>query len=282
MRTGWLKQSIYYVTGSVLYALSVSAFSTPNDIAPGGATGLGVMAHALFGIPVGAVIFLVNVPLLTAAYALLSRGFALRTAVAIALSSVLTDGLSAFVGPFTEDRLLAALCGGLLSGVGVGLLMLCGASTGGSEIAAALIQKHRRDLSMGRCILLTDSAVILLSALVFGELSASLYAAVSVFTASTVIDRVVYGREEGRLLLIVSRRRETVARAITEELSRGVTVLSATGGYSGQATSLLLCAVSRVQLPALKRLVRRADREAFLMVVTTQQVLGEGFLSGEG
>ncbi len=279
MRTEWLKDCVMYVTGSALYALSVSAFSTPNDIAPGGATGLGVLAHALVGIPVGTVVFLVNVPLLIAAFFKLSRRFALRTTAVLALSSLLIDGMAAFVTPFTEDRLLGALCGGLLSGVGVGLIMLRGASTGGSEIAAALWQKRRPHWSMGRSILLADAVVIALSAPVFGELSASLYAAMAVFVASTVIDRVVYGREEGRLLLVVTVRREELIQAITEGLSRGVTVLPATGGYSGQATHLLLCAVSRIQLPRLKRLVRAIDSRAFAMVVTTEQVIGEGFLS---
>lgn len=279
MRTGWIKNSLWILTGSALYALSVSVFSTPNDIAPGGATGLGVLVHALFGVPVGAVVLLTNVPLLIAAYFNLSRGYALRTAAVLVLASVLMDVTAPLVTPYTGDRLLSALCGGLLSGVGVGMIMLRGASTGGSEIAASLLQKRRPHLSVGRCILAVDAVVIVLSAPVFGELSASLYAALAVFVSSTVIDRVVYGREEGRLLLVVTDRKEEICRAVATELSRGVTVLRATGGYSGRDTHLLLCAVSRIQLPALKRLVREADRRAFAMVVTTKQVVGEGFLS---
>ncbi len=278
MKTPWWKDLIWYITGSVLYALSVSVFSTPNDIAPGGAAGLGVIAHTLLGVPVGTVVLLLNVPLLIAAFFKISRRFAVRTAVVTVLSSVIID-LSAYVAvPFTEDRLLAALFGGILSGVGIGVIMLRAASTGGSEIAARLLKLARPHIAVGRLILLVDAAVIALSSLVFSQLSAALYAAVQVTVSSLMIDHILDSHEEGRLLIVVTAHPDSLCREVTERMSRGATVLAAKGGYTGKALSVLLCAVSRSQLPSLRRLVHEVDPAAFAMIVTTEQVVGEGFL----
>lgn len=278
MKTPWWKDLIWYITGSVLYALSVSVFSTPNDIAPGGAAGLGVIVHALVGVPVGTVVLLVNIPLLIAAFFKISRRFAVRTAVVTVLSSAVID-LSAFVAvPFTEDRLLASLFGGILSGIGVGMIMLRSASTGGSEIAARLLKLARPHISVGRLILLVDAVVIAVSALVFSQLSAALYAAVQVTVSSLMIDHLLDSHDEGRLLIVVTAHPDSMCREVTSRLSRGMTVLAAKGGYTGRSLSVLLCAVSRSQLPTLKSLVHTIDPAAFAMIVTTEQVVGEGFL----
>ncbi|MBR5135134.1 MAG: YitT family protein, partial [Clostridia bacterium] len=166
-------------------------------------------------------------------------------------------------------------------GVGVGMIMLKGASTGGSEIAAGLLQRAHEHLSVGRWILIVDATVVLLSAVVFGEVEAALYAGIQVFVCSVMIDHVVYAREEGRLLLVVTTKPQALCRLITEELSRGVTVLDAKGGYTGEGRSVLFCAVSRIQVPQFKRRIRQTDGDAFTMVVATQQVVGEGFVARE-
>ncbi len=275
----WIADGFWYIIGSGCFALSVSVFSTPNDIAPGGTAGLGIIAHELFGVPVGLVVLLLNLPLLIAAFAYLGKGYAVRSAVVIVLSSVIMDISAPLLPAFRGERLLAALCGGLLSGIGIGLVMLRGASTGGSDIAAGLLRRRYGHLSLGRLILGVDAAVIALSAVVFWDLSAALYAGVQVFVTSVLIDYVLYGHEEGRLLLVVSRVPALLTHEITTQLSRGATVLEAKGGYTGEQTALLLCAVSRTQVPSFKAAIRKIDPAAFVMVVTTEQVLGEGFLS---
>ncbi len=279
LKKQWLIDALCYVFGSACFALSVSVFSAPNNIAPGGSAGLGVIVQELFGVPVGTVVLCINIPLLIAAFWVLGKAYALRSALVIVLSSVIMDVSAPLLPSFEGERLLAALCGGLLSGLGIGIVMLRGASTGGSDIAAGLWQKKRPHLSMGRLVLTVDALVIALSALVFRELSAALYAGIQVFVTSLLIDHLLYGHQEGRLLLVVSRTPTLLAHEVTTRLSRGATVVEARGGYTGDPTALLLCAVSRTQVPSLKRLVRQTDPAAFIMVVTTEQVLGEGFLS---
>lgn len=189
----WVRTGIAYVCGSALYALSVSVFSTPNDIAPGGTAGVGILLHELMGIPVGLTALALNVPLLFAARILLGKGFYRRSGAVILLSSVMIDLTEWLVPPYSDDRLLAALCGGVLSGIGVGIILRYFASTGGTDIVALLLQRRRPHLSLGRLILLVDAVVIAVSVAVFGELSAALYATVQVFVCALAVDKVVAG-----------------------------------------------------------------------------------------
>ena len=201
----------------------------------------------------------------------------MRSAVVILLSSLIMDMAQPLLPAFRGERLLAAICGGLLSGVGIGVILLRGASTGGSDIVAGLLRRRYAHISVGRLILLSDAAVIVLSVIVFGEFETALYAGLQVFVTSLLIDHIVYGREEGRLLLVVSRYPSILTQAILAELSRGVTVIPATGGYTGNDTAVLLCAVEHAQLAALKDIVHECDPAAFTMVVVTEQVMGHGF-----
>ena len=273
----WLTDGLLYAVGSVCFAVSVAVFSTPHEIAPGGTAGLGVIANALWGVPVGTVVFFLNLPLLAAAFRRLSKRYALCSAAVIVLSSIIMDVAAPWLPPFRGERLLAALCGGLLSGFGIGLIMVRGASTGGGDIVAALLHQMRPHWSMGRLILAVDAAVIALSAAVFRQVEAALYAAIQVFVSSLLIDYMLYGRQEGRLLLVVSRRPRDLCDAITANLARGATRWRAVGGYTGEDTAVVLCAVDRTQLAPLCELVRQTDPAAFAMVLSTEQVFGKGF-----
>ncbi len=270
------------VTGSALFALSVSVFSAPSGIAPGGASGLAILAHALWGWPIGLGVLTINTPLLIAAFFVLSRRFAVGSAVAIVVSSTVMDVLTPWLPAFEGDRLMAALFGGLLQGIGVGLVLLRGVSTGGTEIAAYLLQKRWRHLSPGRLMMAVDAVVVALSAVVFWDLSAALYAAVQVLVCSLTVDQVLFGRQEGRLIMAVTTKPSAVCGAVAGKLSRGATVVDVRGGYTGDGKSMVLCAVSRAQLPTLTALVHEEDDTAFVMVLATEQVMGEGFLPRGG
>lgn len=272
---------VCYVAGGAVYALSVNCFSAPNDIAPGGATGLATLLHALIGWPIGLLILLINLPLLIVAFFRIGRRFALRTTAVTLLVSLIIDVSEPFLPTFRGERILAALFGGLLAGVGLGLVLLRGATTGGSELAARLLQERFPYLSIGRLILAVDAVVIALSVPVFGGLSAAMYAAILVFVSSVMTDKLVYGGEEGRLLMVVTLRPQALSEAVTARLKRGVTLLRGQGGYTGRERWVLLCAVRRAQLVPLRRLVRETDPDAFTMVITTRQVFGEGFLPAE-
>ena len=267
-----------YTAGSLLYAASVNMFAAPNGIAPGGATGAATLLHELCGVPIGGTVMLINLPLLLAAYLRLGRGFTVRTLLAAALSSVVIDVTAPWLPAFlSQERLLACLCGGVLSGAGLGLICLRGATTGGSEIAARLLAQRFPAFSIGRMLLAVDAVVIVAAGLVYGSLTNMLYATVMLYVSTRVLDAVVYGVRTARVVYIVTDRAEEMTAAVLQTLHRGVTALPAVGGYSGRAHTVLFCVVRRTEAAALRALVRRTDPAAFLMTLPAEQVEGEGF-----
>lgn len=267
----------YIAVGSGCFGLSVSLFSAPNDIAPGGVTGLATLANFLWELPIGALTVAVNVPLILVAWLRLGRGFAARTLLGLTLSSLVMDTIAGIVPPFSGDRLLAAVFGGVLTGVGLGLILSRGATTGGAEVVARLLERRWPHIPIGRLILLLDGGVIALSALVYREMESPLYAIILVYVASLITDRLVYGGRRGKTVLIISRRHADITRRVLDELSRGVTLLNASGGFTGTPQQVILCAVRRTELFTLKQIVFAADPAAFVLLLTADEVLGSGF-----
>lgn len=268
---------LFYVLGSGLYALSVNVFTAPNQIAPGGATGLATLANFLFQVPIGTVILVINLPLFIAAWRKLGRWFTVRTMIVTILSSVIIDATARFLPAFRGDRMLVALFGGVLAGAGLGLIFMRGATTGGTEIVARLLERKFRHIPIGRLILLVDAVVVGLSALVYRNVESALYAMVMIFVSSMVMDAIVYGGDRGKMLMIMSKRHQEIAAQIMRQMERGVTLLDATGAYTGGEQEVVLCAVRRSEVYQLRRLVTDMDPGAFIIVVSTDEVLGEGF-----
>lgn len=219
----------FYLLGSICYALSVNVFSAPNQIAPGGVTGVATLLNYAFHLPIGAMILVINLPLLIAAWRKCGVGFTVRTLIVTVLSSVVIDVTARFLPPFRGEMILVALFGGVLSGAGLGLIYMRGATTGGSEIVARLLERRLRHVPIGRLILLVDAVVVAVSALVYRQIESALYALILIFVSSLVMDAIVYGGEKGKMLLIMSRREELIARRILQQMGRGVTLLNATG-----------------------------------------------------
>lgn len=268
---------LFYLLGSVLYALSVNVFTAPNQIAPGGVTGIATLVNYLTGLPIGTGILVVNLPLFVASWRFLGRSSTLRTAVVTVLSSIVIDATAPFVPPFVGDKILTAVFGGLLAGAGLGLIFMRGATTGGSEIVARLLERRFRHIPIGRLILMVDAAVVAAAAVVYRNLESALYAVILIFVSSSVMNRLIYGSDTGKMLLIMTRRDREVADAILKTLQRGVTILHAQGAYTGDQRRVLLVAVRPSQVYTLRTLVYDRDPGAFLIVVSTDEVLGEGF-----
>lgn len=274
--------TLFYIVGSALYALSVNIFSAPNNIAPGGLTGVATMLHYVFPqIPIGTAILVLNLPLLIASWFVIGRVFTLRTVICTVLVTLVIDGTAPFVPPFLGDPLLVAVFGGVFAGVGLGLIFLRGATTGGSEVVARLLERKLPYVPVGRLILAVDAVVVAASVLVFHQVESAMYAIILIFVSSRLLDAVVYGDNGGKLILIVSRKEEEIAAAIIERIGRGVTKLSSRGAYTGESSHMLLCAVRRSQMYPLRRLVSEIDKNAFIIITTTDEVLGEGFKPAE-
>ena len=278
-----LTEFVLYALGSIAYGVAVSLFAAPNAIAPGGVTGLSTMVSYItertwsLPLPIGLTALVMNVPLLAAAWWRLGGRFTLRTLVCLFLSSTATDLTAKLLPPFRGELILVSLFGGALMGLGVGLILSRGGTTGGTEIVARLLERRWPHLSIGRLMLSVDGGVIALSALVFGRLESALYAVVLVFVASLVTDWLVYGGRRGKLALILSPQQPRLVQRIMTELKRGATLLRADGAYTGRSQNMILCAVSPEEVYPLKRLVLEEDPTAFFMLLSTDEVLGSGW-----
>ncbi len=271
---------LYYTVGSFLYAVSVNCFSAPNELAPGGLTGIATMVHYLVPtIPIGLTILVLNIPLLLTAFLIISRTFTVRTLICTVLSTAVIDLLASVLPAYTGDMFLVSVMGGVLSGLGLGLIFLRGGSTGGTEIVARLLERRLPYVPVGKLLLAVDAVVIVLSAVVFRNVESAMYAVVLVFVTSTLVDALVYGGNGGKLVLIFSKHREEIAKAILQTLNCGVTKLRSRGGYTGEESEVLLCAVRRTQMYPLRRLVAKADPSAFMVIASAEEVLGQGFQS---
>jgi uncharacterized membrane-anchored protein YitT (DUF2179 family) len=249
-------------------------FFIPNKIAPGGFSGLGTILYYQFGFPVGAVTLALNVPLFLVAWRQQGIAYTLRSLVATLLFSVLLDILPEVI--VTEDLLLASVYGGGLVGVGLGMVVRSGASTGGTDMLANLITKRVPGMSFGVTLFIIEAVIVGLSAVAFGPQSA-LYAVLVILMTSKLVDAMQEGLNAAKAFFIISNRGNEIASKILTDLERGVTALNGKGMYSGEERVVLLCIIHRAEMGKLKALVRDCDPAAFMIVSDVREALGEGF-----
>lgn len=265
---------IQIVVGSVVGALAYPFFLVPNHIAPGGLTGLTTVLNYLFGVPVGTTSLLLNIPLFIIGYKAMGRIFAIRSLFATVLFSVLIDILP--LPALTNDPFLGALFGGILLGIGLGLILRGGATTGGTDMAARMIHSRFQHISVGAILFFIDFCVVTMAG-IFIEIQYALYAFVSLYACSKLIDMLMNGLTREKACYVISAEYQLVKTELMEKLDRGVTVLSAQGGYSGESKPMLLCVLSAQEVGMLKAIVRAADPNAFVFISDAHEVLGEGF-----
>jgi len=263
--------------GCALYALAFALFLEPHLIAPGGISGLGMVINYLSGFPIGMSIIIMNAPLLLFSLYKFGARFIASTLYATVLSSALIDLAMAHLSPFTEDLLLASLYGGLLLGVGMGMVFAGGATTGGSDILSKLLRLRFPHLKMGQVMLAVDTVIIIICATVFHNINLALYAAITLYVSTVVIDMILYGSDHAVLSYIISDKHDAVGRAIQDTLDRGVTYLAGTGGHTQAAKQVVMCVVRRNESTALGDLVESIDPDAFMIFTEAHQVFGFGF-----
>ncbi len=277
-----IKKAIDYIVitaGAILYALSVSVFTSPNNIAPGGLTGVGILINYMFSVPIGTFILIMNVPLFILGFKSLGRRFAAKSLIGTVLVSLAIDFVAPFVTPYKGDMMLASIYGGILNGGGLALIFARGGSTGGTDIVATVVHKHFPQFSIGLIILVSDAFVVSLSALVYKSLESALYAAISIFVSSKLIDLIIYGtsRNNGKLMLVVTDKESEITSQLLTRISRGVTVVNAVGGYSGNRKKLIICALRPNQVFRANSIIKSADNDAFIIITTANEVNGTGF-----
>ena len=279
MRTLWNKYGWVAATilGSAVFALGFSMFLEPNDMSAGGISGLALVFVEIFGVgTVGSLSIFINLPLFILGGLKIGKRFFAGSMLGMVLSSVMIDGFAGFAIPELEP-LLAVLYGGVICGLGLGVVFISGTSTGGSDILVRLLKLRYRNVPIGQISMTFDAIVVLLTGIVFRDVSKALYTGVTVYLCGKVIDGVVYNFDYSKVALIISSQYEEIARQIGLQLDRGATFLHAEGSYSHTPTKVVLAAVKKQQLAELKELVVHIDPNAFIIVQEAHQVLGDGF-----
>ena len=261
------------VLGCLIGALAYPWFLVPNHIAPGGLTGLATVFNYLFGWPVGTTSLLMNIPLFLIGFKAMGGGFAIRSLAATLLFSLFIDLLP--LGCLTQDPMLASVFGGALLGVGLGLILRAGATTGGTDMAARMVHKHLPYLSVGMILFAIDGIAVVLAG-IYIHIEHALYAFISIYVSSMLINLVIDGPTTEKACYVITSAYEQVKTEVMAELNRGVTLLSAKGGFSGEERPILLCVVSAQEVARLKMIVRRTDDKAFVFISDAHEVLGDG------
>ena len=264
--------------GSVCYAIGFDLFLMLHQVNAGGVSGASMLICAALGWDggVGILTLGINVPLFLLGYRYLGKRFFVGSIVGTIATSAFIELFARIPAPQT-DIMLGVLYGGVLVGLGLGVVFYAGASTGGVDIIASLLRKKFRSISVGNLMLAVDSAVIILTGVVYRDINKALYSALTLFLCTTVLDAVIFGLNDSTVALIISDSYAVIAREIEDKLARGVTMLSGYGGYTGAEKMVLLVAVRKQQTTQLKMLVERIDPEAFLILQRSHQVLGNGF-----
>ena len=273
-KVGWILATL---AGSALFSAGFALFLEPNAMNSGGISGLAMVIVELLGVgSVGGLTILFNLPLFLLGGMKIGKRFFLGSTLGTLVSSVLIDLIASFPAPEVEP-LIAALYGGVVCGLGLGIVFVSGTSTGGADILVRLLKLKWRNVPIGQISMCFDAVVVVLTGLVFRDIQSALYSGVTVFLTGKVIDAVVYRFDYSKVVLIISPQYEAIARAIGERLDRGATFLHGEGSYSHRETKVVLAAVKRQQITELKELVMELDPKAFLIVQEAHQVLGDGF-----
>ena len=265
---------------SAIYALGFDWCYAPNQIGFGGITGLAQVINAAVPVlSIGVLVIILNIPLFFLGWRLLGGHLLLSSLYAMFISSVFVDLMAAFITFKPMDPMLAAIFGGILVGLSLGLIFLQGATTGGTDLAARLLKLRLSWLPMGKLLMGVDLVVIAAAAVAFGNLSSALYGVVSLYISTVVMDMVLYGMDSAKVAYIISQRPEDISKGIFREMDRGVTILHGEGAYSGEEKRVLMCAFKQRQIVPLKHLVKEIDPTAFIIVCDAHEVLGDGFRS---
>lgn len=266
--------------GTFLMAIALVSFLEPYIIAPGGVTGLAIIVKKIAGVPMDVTNLVINVPLFIMGLVVLGKKFGFNTAYATVMLSVFIRISMMYVDVdafYLEDTLLAAIYGGVIMGIGIGLVFKTGGTTGGTDLAGAILHKYFPNISIAKLMMVLDFFIVVGSGIVNQRLETALYSIIALFILVRVADLIVEGLNYAKEFIIISEKHEEIGYAIIHKMDRSATVLKSKGLFSGEEKNVLMCIVSRSEVALLKKTVEKIDPFAFVTVSTVYEVLGEGF-----
>lgn len=264
------------IVGSAFVSAQVAIFTAPNQIVPGGVSGLSTTLAYITPIRVGMWVVILNVPLIAAAWRLMGTRSLIFTLLSVVLTGIFIDWFTVVFPHYTNDIMLASIYAGVFGGIGVGVLFRRGLSTGGSDLLALIVNKFMPDVPAGALLMMIDAAVVLTAVIVFRKVEVALYSMIIVFVGSRIIDAITVGMDHAKVIYTITSEAEKISQELCN-LDHGVTIIPAVGGYTGDEKSVLICVVKRFVLTQSMQKIKAADPGAFTFVVDSTEVHGEGY-----
>lgn len=270
------------VAGGVLLTAAIYCFAIPADFPMTGVSGVSLILYHLFGTPVGLMTILLNIPIALGCYRTLGRQFYLNSLRTTVITSVIMDVLGPRMPMYQGDLILASVCGGVFCGIGFGIIFMRNSSTGGFDFITMTLKVHWPHISLGKIAFVMDSIVIVIGGCLIGNVTSIIYGIILNYLSATVLDKVVYGTNYGKLAMIITDEPEAVAAAIDEAAGRGSTFIHAAGAYSGEKKEVVLCACNSKEMYIIKKKAHEIDEKAFVIILESNEVIGEGFRTPGG
>ena len=275
-----LKEYLIITFAALIYGVGTSLLVDPNNLAPGGMTGLAIVLNRLVGIGTGMWFLILNIPILLIAIMKFGIRFTISTIYATTMISVFTDLCTKYFGQYIiHDMILAVTIGSAMTAVAIGLIFKCHATSGGTDVIIKLLRLRYPHIKTGILYIMTDMIVLVIAAIVFNDLAAAMYSFLSVLVVSAVVDFVLYGRDGAKLIYIISDRPDIITARLLDELDIGATHVFAQGAYSGEKKKVIMCAIKKRLSPLAEDIVREEDPNAFKIITSASEIFGEGYKS---
>lgn len=271
-----VKEYFLILLGTVIMACSTANFMVLNQLSTGGFSGIATIGYYLFKIPVGTITFVMNIPLILFAFFRINKGLCFKSIIGTFFLSFFIDEFEK-MGAITNDRFLACIYGGILTGIGTAIILKAGASTGGTDLLSYVIKSYNNKYRSSRLILIADAIIIVLNMLFFRTIEIGLYSVISIYIMGKLIDIVFEGFYFTKVMFIISDQHEEIARIVGKEVKRGSTGIYAKGMYSQCDKVMLFCVASRKEISEIKSIVNKIDKNAFIVTADAMETLGRGF-----
>lgn len=272
----FVMEVIETLVGAFIMAIAVSFFLLPNELSSGGISGLATITYYLFKVPMGTTILILNIPLFLLATFKIGKKFLIKSIVGTVSLSIFIDWLDKFQ-PLTNDKILACVYGGILTGIGTALILRAHSSTGGSDLAGIIIREYKPTFRTGNLIMMIDYVIVLLNVIFLKKIEIGLYSAITIYLMGKVIDILFEGIYFTKLIFIVSDKSREISKMIERRVKRGVTGIYGKGMFTNTEKLVLMCAIGRNDLSEIKAIIKKVDPSAFLIITNSREVLGVGF-----
>lgn len=269
------------ILGTSLLVFSIHTFTAPNQIAPGGVTGISIIINYLTGLPIGAINITLNIPIIIIGIINLGKRFMIKTFVSLITFTFVMDYVLVHFPVYTGEKIVAAIFGGLIMGLGIGLVFKRSSSTGGMDILNRIIAKRLPHIKLGKITFSTDMVIIAISAIAFKSVEPALYSIITLYISATALDMVLYGLNVCKLMYIVSDKADEIAKRIMTDMNRGATIMESYGAYTNVKRPTIMCAVRQNEYIKLKKIISSVDENAFIIISSATEIVGSGFKNVE-